>query len=486
MATHIKELAPETEFCGLVSRRSSLNFLQSQTDFRYTSLILEEEVHNTLFGEELDAKYLEWLEEEYGIPNLWPYLYVDRVVMNGQLVREYPYDSPSLSETDMLKRLQVTAKAIITLLETEKPDAVVTSVIGSVASMLLYHIAKKKGIQTIHIEFARIGNRIAFSEDYRTFTWVKEKFAEITGGRTSPLRDEAERFLKTFRATPMHYDEETMPEFYASTGRLANIRFLNPKRLLRSIPFHVRTLLKDLGRMGQFDYTDIPVWWSLWDLLKRKLRGLRGYSDLASRPDWEERFAYFPLHIEPEVATMLYAPFYTNQIEIIRIAARSLPIGMPLYVKEHPGMAGYRTRHFYKQLVKIPNVRLIRPHVSGLELAKASSLTIAITSTNAWESILFKKPVITFGDVYFNDIPGVRRCRGFEELPFLVKEQLETWRHDETALLAYVSALLEDSVAVDFSAMWNRSASVEEIRADAGMKELSRLLSEKIGIPQTV
>lgn len=483
MALHMQELEPGTEFCGIVSQRSSMEFLRNQTDIHYASLVLEEDIHARLFAEPLDMDYLRRLEDDYGIPNLWPYLYADRVVMHSQLVREYPYDVPLLSETDMLRRLQVTAKAVIELLETERPDAVVTSVIGSVASMLLYHIAKKKGIRTIHIEFARIGNRIAFSEDYRTFTWVKEKFEEIARGRNSPQQEAARRFLETFRSAPMHYDEETMPEFYANSGRLAQIRFLNPKRLLRSIPFHARIFLHDLRRMRRFDYTDIPVWFALWDLLKRKVRGLRGYTDLTSRPDWKERFAYFPLHIEPEVATMLYAPFYTNQAEIIRIAARSLPVGMPLYVKEHPGMAGYRTRAFYKQLVKIPNVRLIHPRISGLDLAKASSLTIAITSTNAWESILFKKPVITFGDVYYNDIPGVKRCRGFEDLPALVKGQLEEWRHDEETLAAYVSALLEDSVEVDFSAMWNRSASVEEIRADAGMQALSRLLLEKVGAP---
>lgn len=486
MAVHIKEIAPETEFCAVVNQRTSLGFLQTQKDLIYTSLILEQDIHKKLFEEELDITYLKWLEKEYGIPNLWPYLYADRVVMHGQLVREYPYDNPSLSERDMLRRLQVTAKAVISLLEQEKPDAIVTSVIGSVASMLLYHIGKKKGIQTVHIEFARIGNRIVLSEDYRTFTWVKEKFGEIMGGRVSSQRDAAEQFLETFRASSKHYNEAAVPGFYSNTGRWANMRFLHPKRLLKSIPFHLRLFWQDVRRIGHFDYTDILIWWSLWDLSKRKVRGLRGYGDLASQPNWNEQFAYFPLHMEPEVATMTYAPLYTNQLEIIRIAARSLPVGMPLYIKEHPGMAGYRTRAYYKQFLKIPNVRLIYPHISGLELSKKSSLTIAITGTSAWESILFKRPVITFGDVFFNDIPGVKHCRGFEELAFLVKEQLELRHHDEATLTAYISALLEDSVSVDFSAMWNRAASIDEISADEGMRGLSLLLAEKIGIKKTL
>lgn len=480
MACHIKHLCPETEFCAYVSTRQSLELLTAQKDILYTSLLLEEDIHKTLYGEKIDMAYLRSLEREYGIPNLWPYLYVDRVIMSGQLVREYPHDTPLLSHANMLKKLQVTAKAIISFLEGEKPDVVLTAVIGTTGSMLLYHIAKKKGIQSVHMEFARIGNRIALTEDYRTFTWVRKKFKKIQDEHVSPARKEAEEFLHAFRASPAHYDEDAVPGFYERAGRGANLRFLRPENLLYSIPWHMQKLFRDLKRVRNPDYNDIFIWWELWDKIKRRVRGLIGYEDLYSPMNWDDRFAYYPLHIEPEVATLLYGPFYTNQLEIIRATARSLPVGMVLYVKEHPGMVGYRTRQYYKEILKIPNVHLISPRISGLELARAASLTVTITSTNAWESILFKKPVITFGDVFFNDIPGVLRCRSFEDLPYLVKRQLEEWRHDEEVLVHYVSALLEDSVAVDFSALWNRAAPLPEILADAGMKELSYRLLERI------
>ena len=482
MACHLKEIAPETEFCAFVGQRPSYEFLKSQTDIRYTGLLLDEDIHNTLWNEKVDLEYLREFEKKYGIPNLWPYLYIDRVIMSGQLRREYPHDEALLSYEDMLRKLQVCAKAIDAFLDTEKPDVLVTSVIGSTPSMLLYYLAKKKGIKTIHAEFARIGNRIAFSENYMTFTWVKKLFDEIRGGRPSPMKSEAETFLATFRAAPAHYDESAVPGFYSRTGRGANLRFLSLKNLAWSIPWHIRTFFNHWKRRKQADYTDIFIWWEVWDKLKRKVRGLYGYSDLFSPVDWKTPFAYYPLHIEPEIATLLLAPYYTNQLELIRATARSLPVGMLLYVKEHPGMVGFRTRRYYKEMLKVPNVRLIDPSVSGLDLARGASLTVTITSTNAWESILFKKPVITFGEVFFNDVPGVERCRNFEEFPYLVKKQLTEWRHDEATLVDYVSALLEDSVVVDFSALWNRSAPFKEAYEDSGMRALSRKLAEKIGL----
>lgn len=479
-AYHIKKEFPNAEFCGVVGMRESMKFLKRQQDVAYTSLILDEDIHKRYRDEALDMEYLRTLEKEYGIPNLIPYLHIDRVLMHEHLVREYPHDARPFSHDDLLRILQVTAKAIIEFLDAERPDTVVISVVGSTASLLLYHVAKKRGIQTINIEFARIGNRIAYSEDYRNFSWVKERFEEIRNGSHSSEQAAARKYLEEFRAKPAPYDAEYMREFYSERGRFSILSFLHPRKLAWSIPWHIRTFVTDLLRMRHSDYTDIFIWWALWDKLKRKARTFRGFSSLYYAPRPTDRYAYYPLHIEPEIAMMLYAPYYTNQLELIRASAHALPIDMVLYVKEHPGMMGYRTRGFYKKLLKIPNVRLIAPGVSSTELSKHSSLTFTITSTAGWESLALKKPVITFGDVYYNDIPGVERCRGFEELPYLVQKQLSEWKHDEDALVAYASALLEDSVAADFSDFWNRAEAYETIRDDAGIAALSRKLASKL------
>ena len=146
------------EFCAYVSMRSAYNFLLSQKEIPYTQLLLDEAIHKKFMDEEVDFKYLAWLEEEYGIPNLWPYLYIDRVIMNGQLVREYPYNRATLSYYEMLQRLQITAREIIKFLDKEKPDFLFISVIGSLGALLLYTIAKKKGIKTFNLDYTRIGN----------------------------------------------------------------------------------------------------------------------------------------------------------------------------------------------------------------------------------------------------------------------------------------------------------------------------------------
>jgi hypothetical protein len=177
---------------------------------------------------------------------------------------------------------------------------------------------------------------------------------------------------------------------------------------------------------------------------------------------------------------MLYAPHYTNQLELIKQAARALPVGMRLYVKEHPVMVGYRPRKYYKEIKKIPNVRLIKPSYYGPDIVKKSKMIIAITSTSGWEGALLGKPVITFGDIYYNILPSVRRCDSFEKLPYLVKEILEKSGCDEKTLINYISALMEDSVPADYYDLWTKARTNEEIINNEGIKKMAELLSKKL------
>src|SRR3989338_8403281 len=124
LAVWLQEKYGVTEFCSYTGVRRMHEFLKSQKDILYTELLLDEDVHNRYKNEKLDLSYLRALEKEYGIPNLWPYLTVDR----------------------------------------EKPDVAVFSVIGAVPSLLLYHIAKKRGIRIAHILTVSLKDRFAVSE----------------------------------------------------------------------------------------------------------------------------------------------------------------------------------------------------------------------------------------------------------------------------------------------------------------------------------
>ena len=103
IAINLKEDYGVTEFCGYVYMRDGNEYLKSQKDINYSTLLLDEDLYIQSQSATLDLTYLKHLENEYGIPNLWPYIEVDRVIRYSQLVREYPYNTSRFTHEEMMK-----------------------------------------------------------------------------------------------------------------------------------------------------------------------------------------------------------------------------------------------------------------------------------------------------------------------------------------------------------------------------------------------
>ena len=87
---------------------------------------------------------------------------------------------------------------------------------------------------------------------------------------------------------------------------------------------------------------------------------------------------------------LIDSPFYTNQIEVIRHVAKSLPIEYLLYVKENPSNVtrDWRDISQYKEIMNIPNVKLIHPNFSNIELLSNCDLVISIAFTFCFNAFL--------------------------------------------------------------------------------------------------
>ena len=147
-------------------------------------------------------------------------------------------------------------------------------------------------------------------------------------------------------------------------------------------------------------------------------------------------------------------------------------------------MVGFRPGNYYKQISKIPGVKLINPSHRSFELLHSAKLIITLgNGTAGWEAILLKKPVITLSDVPYNKLSVVKYCRSFEDLPYIIKEQLENFHHNEDELVNYIGAILEDSVNADIIDLWEKEdQDIEKIKKDEGIKKIAELLAKKIGL----
>lgn len=480
LAIELKEKYGVKEFCAYVQLRSSYEFLKKQTEVNYTSLILDEDIHNSFKDEKLDLKYLKNLEREYGLPSIWPMLAVDRLLMFSMLVREYPYNSPMYTHEEMMRLVQVHAKAIIKFLDAEKPSAVIITVVGSIGSMLLYHIAKKKNIPVLLIMETRIKDDYTLTNTYKGLSWADEVFDNLQKNNKLSLKiNEAKNYLKSFRDQPLaNLNFWAKDDITKKKSRFREYRWFLPKNFFRSLNWYFKYTLDFFSRKKYLDYDEGEPLDYFYDHLKRKVRTLIGFNDLYDKIDFNEDYAFFPLHYEPEIATLLLAPNWTDQINLIKQIAQSLPLHFKLYVKEHPSMVGYRTRAYYRELKKIPNVKLINPDIISIEIIKNAKLLTTITGTAGWEATLLKKPVITFGDIFYNKLSFVKKCENIETLPLLIKNQLENFNYNEAELENFIGALMEISAPISLIEIWDIGVEKEKEKQALGL--LSDLIIKKL------
>jgi len=465
------------EFCGYVHERESYRYLQTQKDLTYSGLILDEDIQKKYQREELDLSFLASLEKECG--NLWTFINVDRVIRFGQLVREYPHDTSPYTYEEMLRIIQVYGKALSAFLNTERPEVIIAYQPGSLGTLLLCALAKSRGIRILYIVPPVTRNRICVSERYDRLTGVEEGIRQSMEKPPSeiPGFQDAGKFLDEFRKRPAPYS--TVYSYLVRHGKWKQLDFLLPQKLVRTIGYAVKmsfAFVRD-GEKRE-DYTTIHPWWYILDHVSRKLRNMFGVDDLYDAYEPMASFAFFPLHFEPELSILLLAPFDTDQLAIIRRVARSLPVGMLLYVKEHPQMTPFRPRSFYREVKKIPNVRLLRPEIPSFEIVRNSSLVTVITGSAGWEATLLGKPVITFGEVFYNALSSVARSVIPQELPDLVRQQIVRGGVAEEELQRFLSALFEDSAQCDLLYLWELEKDREKKRA--GLAEFAQLIYRKV------
>jgi hypothetical protein len=457
MAIKFKEKYGVTEFAGLVQGKRPYKFLKEQTDIKYESLGLWQDIWNSYENEEIDYDYLNKVEKEYGNPFLWLLVYPDRNLFFDRDISVYINSFHKYSHEDALKLLQVFFKYITNAIEDFNPDCIILDNVSSMTHYILYQVAKRKDIPILMLEYTRIGDRyIIVDGPFEGFNKVFELSEQILKGEhESPFKREAIDFLDEYR------QRQIKPEYLAAAERRYKEFFTlrnQMRRILRIFHYAKEYYFGDYKDDYIFKNKN-PLrasYEEIKKLLRRKLYHVYGFFE---KPDYSEDFIFFPLHFDPELATTVMAPFYINQITVIEALAKSIPVTFKLYVKDHPSMypKGLRPIVFYKRLCKIPNVKLIDPRISSYDLLRNCKGVATITGTAGWEALMLKKPVIAFGKSIYSKLNMVKKAGNFEELPMLVREMLDDYEHNEEELIAFVTALFELSFPLDRAGLFKAS-----------------------------
>lgn len=454
----------------------SANFLKKQKDIKYDPIIVDEDLVNSINNEKIDFGYLKKMEKEYDNLNFWNYIFNDRYLSLGKPKKTYSYE-PNFGYEDCLKILQVRLKAIDNLIDNFKPDLIIFSAIAVMPSYLMHSIAKKKGIKSFMIANTRVNDRISIFDDLENYFAINNVYNKIKSENyQSQYSEEAINFLNFFR--------NKQGKVYKN----AEYDYVNKKfsiiRVIKFIKYFIAHIFEYYTTYLKNDYAEArPMDW-LKERFMAKLRVSRGCSDLFEKIDLDnnkDNYVFYPLHLEPEMTTLFLAPYYTNQINLIKNIAQSLPIDYKLYVKEAPNMLYKRKRSYYKKIKRFPNVVLVDINISSFNLIKNSKLVTTITGTAGFEAILLKKPVITFGKVFYNLFSSVKRCREIEKLPQIINYCLENFKYteeNEKEIVSYLSAVFEESVSIDYD-MYLQGQYLDFLIQERTLKPLAEYLISK-------
>lgn len=427
IAIEIKRRWKDVEFLGSVTGDEYLRHLKTQKEIKYLCLPLVEEIALRYKGKAIDENILEEFEKKYGLPNIWPYIYADRNLV---------YYSAKYSHHQIKKIVYSFFEFYEQFLEKYKPTAIISWPPASIDRLVLIKVAQSYRIPCFIIQSARIPGRVTIIRNiYDKWEKIEEKLKILKEKKlTSAQERMALEFINEFEKSRLQPDSAS---YYRKPPKIQIEKWW---KIFKYFYYYYITgeLKRDYMRPSLFKRVGEEI---LPFLRYHYLKSLY----IFEKPRKEEAYAYFPLHFEPEASVMVLAPFFVDQISLLWNIAKSLPINMKLYVKEHIPMLGRRPVRYYKEIKKIPNVKLIEPFYDSHALIKNSRIIFTITGTAGWEGILYKKPVINFGNAFYNASGLVENITDVTKLPYVIKNLLSKDSFDSEKLYKFIVAVLEST-----------------------------------------
>lgn len=381
-----------------------------------------------------DIDYLKYFEEKYNI-DLW------KLAINERIFYGF-FNFHKFTTNEILSIVEQICRFYERIFSEIKPDFFITKLtafhhLELFRKMCIYH-----GTKVLMLSSPKIPKISILSEDDTKFDYVnsleKIEFEEKNF-------DDLNKDL--FFLNSNNDAKAIMMDYWKKHGSNSKIiMFKMLMKFLISSNVNINTNYNYYGR------TRLRVLKNVIILnLKKIIREYFMEKNLEKNPNIQTPFVYYPLGIVLERHVLIGAPYCTNQLEIIRHIAKSLPIGFRLLVKEHPAQKSreWRSISEYKQIMDIPNVTLIHPSFSEKELQKNCSLLISTAGGSAFEATFFQKPSIIFGDAIYSILPSVTKVDSLENLPKIIKTSLKT-KVESKDLCKYMKILSHEIINFSF------------------------------------
>jgi hypothetical protein len=382
--------------------------------------------HIDLNQKKPDIEYLMNFEKKYKI-NLW------KLVINERFFYDHN-GFYKFQKEEILSILEQELKLFETILDEVKPDYFLTYDPVLHHQKLLLDMCKIRGVKILSIYLTGIEDKIIIGENGSTLDLDNNSLENVIENTTTKLNNDKKNYDFVINS----YLKNKTPKFSNKIKALISYLSNDDSELVKTnYMYYGRSKFKVIKDTINFELNK-----------KKRFSFLQKASVLS--PLLNIPYVYFPMNVNEEMNILHYAPYFTNQIEVIRHIAKSIPIDYVLYVKDHVAaeMRGWNKINYYKEIIEIPNVKLIHPYFDNNILLKNSQLLISIRGTTAFKAVKYSKPSIIFGDQPIEIIPSIFKVNSLLDLPTLIQKALKS-KVDPTYFEKYEQLI--DSKSIKFN-----------------------------------
>ena len=474
----------------IVSNKSSYenNFLKNNLFFEKENLILKEwEIFNKFkknqmkYNLDILKKIENSLDDNF---NLIDAVVADRRIFCGKNSSFFQDYKKRYKDDEIYSLIYHYYLEIDKTIKKFKPEIFVTFLPVNLFDYLAYIICKKKKIRISSLRPTKIKNYVFFSKSfYDPSPELIKRYKLLIKKKIN--KEPAKKFLKQFNSKKFFFYEGVVKP---SNNPALNIKLENYVNFFKNFYFNFKNnffsndpqsinLIKSYFYNGFYNKINAK--------LSNKLIAKNFEKTKKIMNERKFKFAFFPIHTEPEVSLLSYSKPYLNQIEVIRQIALSLPIDYILLLKEHPWSVGKRKLSYYKKILNIPRVYFVPHNFTSRQCIDISQLIFILSSSVGQEAVFLKKPVITFGKTSINILPktSVLNTSNLTNLNSDIKGILKNYKYSENEVLSFIQANLDIGIDVNLYTSLLEKKNAEKYKKknkDTDISILSNYLKEYV------
>lgn len=296
------------------------------------------------------------------------------------------------------------------IFEGEKIQAVIYENVSNALSFSAYIACKEYNAKYLGLTASRLPGHALFSSLDEE---LAEQISNISNEDFSSMTEIENNFIEQYVSNLIHI----MPD-YMKTNGLSTPGFLSKLVKKRSLSTYFSAITYSFKKESRLDIQNgIPLLRSFIAHKRNFYRALRAnlVKGFYSEKYKNKKYIVYPLHYHPESSTSILAKFY-DELNLIKNIAFSLPSDCLLVVKDHISAYAFNDLNFYQTVSALPNVILVNPHVNAKELIKESFGVMTLTSTVGYEALLLGKPVVVFGNVFYQNHYMVYKAEGYSSI----------------------------------------------------------------------